>query len=868
MKKSHNVLRASLAVCLLVSPVLAQQGRERASLDSLRAINLAVAAFFRTAPVAVSFSTAVAINAPTVIQLQGSDADGTPLTYATTSSPSHGALSQLNTSTGVVVYTPTAGYTGSDSFQYTVTSGGATTSAATVTITVTAAKTRVIDTFTNPDGTPRQGRVSFFLTQVASSPSGIIPAKASVSCQLTGTGQCDVSLYPSRAVSPVQFYQAWYYDNSGGSQFLGLYDMPAATGTITLAGHKVTDANLGAQYVFASRAEIEALMLVVQTATAAVNSLAPPADIQPLARDLQAFWNLDELGGSRLDSANYHYLFPQGAISTVSGKLGNATHFNGGFLAHPDSDSLSGGTGRALTLSAWVKAGTLTTTEIIAHKVASDGTDLEYGLYFDATSHKMKFSVSSNGSAWTGTVEATSFGAGTTNWDFYVAWYDPDAGTLNIRVNNGPVDSVSYSGGVRDGGASLYIGSLAGTAPFHGDLDGFGLWKRALTSTEQSTLYASGAGRQAPFSPRQLGMLVPGYFDPNAAPFSCVPNSSDDQTPCVRALMNAITAYAQASGNSPAVLAEFTPGKYKLSSAPEVVGPCRAQVCLPQIGEVAERPVVAIGSKLHTISNTPYGAAGSSGSNKGNVVLESTLTGLSVNSDGKPFIFGGPDALETGSPTRIALHWRGITVRTPANPSIGGLNCELCDRAVIEDSRFDTADPNLGWYGTPNQTEPTHPTGISILMPVNNYSGAEYRGTVEVTGWYAGPAISELTSSSGWLQSIQNKVCYNLQTPWYQFGEVKGYAVRCPYGIAQVDPSSGVVAPTGIATTDRSFLMATISFEDAATGWQVPVAHVYDPNNKLKGRLTFLHVLSGVGNTSTGLTLSGGTNLTLVNLGL
>lgn len=819
----------------------------------------------RTAPVAVSFATAIAVNAPTVIQLQGSDADGTAVTYGTTSSPAHGSLSQLNTSTGVVVYTPTSNYTGSDTFNYTVTSGGDTTAAATVTITVTNAKTRVVDNITNPDGTPRAGKVSFFLTQVVQSPSGLIPAKSGVTCQLTGAGLCDVQLYPSRAVSPVQFYQAWYYDTSGGSQLLGVYDIPAATGTITLAGHKVTDTSLQAQFVFASRAEVEALTLVVQAAKAAVDNLAPPADTQPLTRSLQAFWNFDDLDGSRVDAANYHYLTPMGDVSSIDGKLGTATHFNGGYLASPDYDSISGGTGRALTLAVWVRAGTLTTTEVIAHKIAADTSDMEYGLYFDATTHKMKFSVSASGSAWTGTVEATSFGAGTTNWDLYIGWYDPTAHTLNIQVNNGPVDTISYSDGIRDGGASLYLGSLAGAAPFHGDLDAFGLWKRVLTSNERSTLYAGGAGREAPFAPGQMGTQVPGYFDPNRPPFSCVRNSSSDQTPCVRALVNAISDFVQASGNSPNVLAEFTSGKYKLSSALQIVGSCRAQVCLPQINETSQRPVITIGSKLHTLSNTPYGPEGSSGANRGNVVFESTLTGLGVTSDGKPFIFGGPDAFETSTVSRATIHFRGVGVRAPSNPSIGGLNCELQDRCVLEDMRFDTADPNLGYPAS--AAEPTHPTGISILQSLNNFNGAEYRGTVEVTGWYAGPPFSELTNSSTWLYSIQNKVCYNLQSPWFQFGEMKGYAVRCPYGIAQVNPVSGVVAPTGIATTDRSFLLATISFEDAGSGWQVPVAHVYDPNSKLKGRLTFLHVLSGTGNTSTGLTLNGASNLTLTNLG-
>jgi hypothetical protein len=230
-------------------------------------------AFALTLPVAVSFSTAVAVEKLTVLQLQGSDADGTPLTYTKLSDPAHGSISQFSSATGALVYTPAAGYTGADSFTYKVTSGGEDSPTATVSITVTAAKTRIIDTLTNPDGTPRQGKASFVLTQASSSPSGLIPAKASVTCVLTNTGQCDVSLYPSSAINPLQWYQVYYFDANGNSQLLGILNVPASTTTITFGGHWITDMNLVAQRAFASKAEVDALTQAVSQATlASLNS--------------------------------------------------------------------------------------------------------------------------------------------------------------------------------------------------------------------------------------------------------------------------------------------------------------------------------------------------------------------------------------------------------------------------------------------------------------------------------------------------------------------------------------------------------------------------------------------------------------------
>jgi Bacterial Ig domain len=220
-------------------------------------------------PVAVSFSTDVSKNAQNVIQLQGSDADGTPLIFATTSTPSHGTLSVLDTTTGALVYTPATNYTGADSFQFTVTSGGETSSAATISITVTDAKTRIIDTLTYPGtSTPMQGVVTFFLTQAANSPSGIIPARTSTSATLSSSGQLDISVYPSRTVSPAQYYQVWFSEAiTHNSQLLGIYDIPASTGSITLAGHRITNGNLAVQYTFASKAEVDALTKAVASAT-------------------------------------------------------------------------------------------------------------------------------------------------------------------------------------------------------------------------------------------------------------------------------------------------------------------------------------------------------------------------------------------------------------------------------------------------------------------------------------------------------------------------------------------------------------------------------------------------------------------------
>ncbi len=102
-------------------------------------------------PYATAITTSVAENSSLPVQLSGQntypDASVTvPLTYALTSEPGHGTVTDFNATTGKFTYTPAAGFVGTESFQYTVTATGPNSTAApassnptTVTIGVTYA---------------------------------------------------------------------------------------------------------------------------------------------------------------------------------------------------------------------------------------------------------------------------------------------------------------------------------------------------------------------------------------------------------------------------------------------------------------------------------------------------------------------------------------------------------------------------------------------------------------------------------------------------------------------------------------------------------------------------------------------------------
>ena len=86
-------------------------------------------------PAANAQSVTTAENMAHAVTLTGSDPNSPalPLTYTVTVGPTHGMLSGSGPN---LTYTPTAGYFGSDSFQFTDSNGTATSAAATVSITV------------------------------------------------------------------------------------------------------------------------------------------------------------------------------------------------------------------------------------------------------------------------------------------------------------------------------------------------------------------------------------------------------------------------------------------------------------------------------------------------------------------------------------------------------------------------------------------------------------------------------------------------------------------------------------------------------------------------------------------------------------
>ena len=208
------------------------------------------------------------------------------------SAPANGVITSFDQSTGTLVYRPNSGFLGTDNFGFIVrsTTGGGVATDSPITaanVTVTNQKTTVTWTLKDPFGNPLVGTVGLFLSQTVDSPAGVTPKERVATATLDGFGKFTASVYPSDALFPAAAYSIWFYETATRRQWeLGTFHIPASTGTVDLGacGCRELDANRAAQFVFASRAQIDALATQARTWDVQLNGVtigsAPVINIQ------------------------------------------------------------------------------------------------------------------------------------------------------------------------------------------------------------------------------------------------------------------------------------------------------------------------------------------------------------------------------------------------------------------------------------------------------------------------------------------------------------------------------------------------------------------------------------------------------------
>lgn len=223
-----------------------------------------------------------------------------------------------------------------------------------------------------------------------------------------------------------------------------------------------------------------------------------------LTDDLVSYWKLDETSGIRKDSWGLNNLTDNNTVTSQTGIVNNAGDFEettSEYLSIPDNASLSMAD-ENFSISAWVKLETVTGQRKVVVAKGDTNTSLaqEYLLWYNPSTSRFTFHVSD------GTVQtqltADNFGAASAGvWYHLLAIHNADTDTLSIRVNNGTPNTTSHSGGVQDSTNPFHIGrgfAAASNHYFDGLIDEVGIWRKALTDDEITSLYSSGKPLHSP----------------------------------------------------------------------------------------------------------------------------------------------------------------------------------------------------------------------------------------------------------------------------------------------------------------------------------------------------------------------------------
>jgi hypothetical protein len=222
-----------------------------------------------------------------------------------------------------------------------------------------------------------------------------------------------------------------------------------------------------------------------------------------LLTDLISWWTLDETTGSRVDTHGSNDLGVAAAPGYVSAKIGNGVDLNGTtqYLYNDAQRGLVTGN-NDWSIAGWVNLDVLSPDlldsifSVTANNGVGSNTYADLLLEYRAGTED-RFTLSMYSSTTRKFVNASTFGLPSTGtWYFLYAYHDSVANELGISVNNGTIDTQSYTGTPNSNQARINIGRFSPSFPYllNGKVDEMGLWQRLLTPAEVTELYNSGTG--------------------------------------------------------------------------------------------------------------------------------------------------------------------------------------------------------------------------------------------------------------------------------------------------------------------------------------------------------------------------------------
>jgi len=341
------------------------------------------------------------------------------------------------------------------------------------------------------------------------------------------------------------------------------------------------------------------------------------------------------------------------------------------------------------------------------------------------------------------------------------------------------------------------------------------------------------------------------------APYSAAGDNSTDDTAAIQAAIDAVTA--EGGGT-----VYFPEGRYLVSGALKSSHNAgtrlyRAQVTIPEVSMNSKKV------ELELLGPTPMGdyagyTTGTVVPDQGAIIV-STLTGQTYSAAGLPACIGGPDEVDgTGfNRTNVGVYVRNLGFRAPSNPTVTMVNLARVASAKVQACFFDTT------VGLANVVQPTAGTGRGLRMPSVANNTLLRVQDVAIVGYMVGLETGEHCLT----ENVEIIMCI---VPWTPMpGPHLQWAVNvgiewCPYLIASVNPSTGIVGDlTSAAYLDIDGL--SIEEHTGSPTWMNPATNVIlDNSHHLRGHVRFARSAAGGVPATDGLPTQGARRLSLSNV--
>jgi len=210
-----------------------------------------------------------------------------------------------------------------------------------------------------------------------------------------------------------------------------------------------------------------------------------------LATDLVSYWELEEASGTRVDSHGSNDLTDNNTVGQAAGKIGNAADFevsNGEFLRKTSPTGLSPSQG---TYASWVKWRSFPSGErwVADNGIADSGIQVFTAPSTNRLTGRGRYVSGYRSAVWTTTPTLDVwYHVVYTFTDTAVTLYVDGAQVAQTTFASSPIftNNRDFALGCLNNGASQYC--------FDGIIDEAAVWSRAITASEVSDLYNSGAG--------------------------------------------------------------------------------------------------------------------------------------------------------------------------------------------------------------------------------------------------------------------------------------------------------------------------------------------------------------------------------------